>query len=206
MRKLFFLLPVLTLISIKNLDQTINQDGLVDLKDVSVSFTYEVRYATTNNFLKTAVYECERCLLQDEVAKSLDLANTYFCEMGYRIRLFDCYRPLSVQKKMWKIYPNPTYVANPYTKKSVHNRGAAVDLTLEDLETGKMLDMGTDYDFFGREAHQDNMSLPKEVLENRKILREGMQKFGFQPIRTEWWHYSYRKNYRYPVMDDPLCD
>ena len=178
----------------KQLDQFIN------LAEYDQNFTYDIRYATDNNFLKQPIYDCEKCLLLPEVAEALAKANNYFCDLGYQIKIFDCYRPLSAQKKMWEIYPNARYVANPYTKKSVHNRGAAVDLTLIDRK-GKQLDMGTSYDYFGEQAHQAYKDLPKQVLANRKLLREGLEKFGFHIIRTEWWHYDFGKAYSYPVYD-----
>ena len=142
-------------------------------------------------------------MLQPEVAEALLEANQYFCEKGYRIRLYDCYRPLDVQKRMWAKVPRPTYVANPYGKGSIHNKGAAVDMTLETIE-GCYVEMGSDYDFFGRAAHIDNYNFSEEILNNRKILFEGMRKFGFQTVRTEWWHFSYRKNWTYPTLNQPL--
>lgn len=153
--------------------------------------------------MEEQLYECAVCLLQPEVAKALQNANDYFCELGYRIRIFDCYRPLDVQKMMWKKVPNAAYVANPYGKGSVHNRGAAVDITLETLE-GEVLDMGSDYDFFGRAAHIDNTQLPQTVLKNRALLQKGMRMFGFQTIRTEWWHFSFKKNYLFGILNEPL--
>ena len=101
---------------------------------------------------------------------------------------------------MWAAFPNAQYVANPYKSGSVHNRGAAVDISLEKLD-GTPVNMGTDHDFFGREAHIDNTNLPNEVLENRQILQDGMTLFGFETIRTEWWHFNYKKNYSYKIID-----
>ncbi|MEE3225750.1 MAG: M15 family metallopeptidase [Bacteroidota bacterium] len=179
---------------------------LIKIDTLADGFTYDIRYATDNNFLKEAFYDCASCYLRPEVAAALKEANHYFCEKGYRIVLYDCYRPVSAQKKMWAVYPNAQYVANPYTSGSVHNRGAAVDLSLEKLD-GTPLNMGTDFDFFGREAHIDNTSLPQEVLNNRKLLQEGMTRFGFQTIRTEWWHFNYKKNYGFEIIDfDFECD
>jgi D-alanyl-D-alanine dipeptidase len=179
-------------------------DVLVNLKTTSDEFFYDIRYATDNNFLKSSFYDCPNCYLQPDVAEALYLANQYFCELGYYIKLYDCYRPIAKQKLMWAAYPNPMYVANPYTKGSIHSRGAAVDLTLVD-ERGCELDMGTPYDFFGRAAHIDHTNLPKEVLQNRKLLQEGLKKFGFLTIRTEWWHFSYKANYRYKALDLPFA-
>ncbi len=173
---------------------------LVKLDTLKDGFTYDIRYATANNFLKEAFYDCAACYLRPEVAAALKEANHYFCEKGYRIVLFDCYRPVSAQKKMWAVYPNAQYVANPYTTGSVHNRGAAVDISLERLD-GTPVDMGTDHDFFGREAHIDNTDLPEAVLKNRKLLQEGMIRFGFETIRTEWWHFNYKKNYSFEIIN-----
>lgn len=168
-------------------------DGLADttfvrLADFSDGFAYDMRYATENNFLKARVYDCAECYTRVKTAKALIAANREFREKGYRIRFFDCYRPNDVQYKMWELVPNPQYVANP-VKGSIHNKGGAVDITLETL-AGKELDMGTDFDFFGRRAYHDNTDLPEEVLRNRKLLKETMEANGFWAIRTEWWHYN----------------
>ncbi|QGS18222.1 MULTISPECIES: M15 family metallopeptidase [Capnocytophaga] len=166
------------------------QSDFVRLKDLSADFVYELKYATPDNFLKQAVYDCGECYLRKSTAEALVKANEAFKQLGYRIKLFDCYRPLSVQKKMWKILPGTHYVANP-AKGSKHNRGAAVDLTLVDAQ-GKELNMGTPFDFFGKEAHHTYTQHSKEVLENRKLLKETLDKFNFKSIYSEWWHYEYR--------------
>ena len=166
------------------------QSDFVCLKDLSPDFVYELKYATPDNFLKQAVYDCGECYLRKSTAEALVKANEAFKQLGYRIKLFDCYRPLSVQKKMWKILPGTHYVANP-AKGSKHNRGAAVDLTLVDAQ-GKELNMGTPFDFFGKEAHHTYTQHSKEVLENRKLLKETLDKFNFKSIYSEWWHYEYR--------------
>ena len=166
------------------------QSDFVRLKDLSPDFVYELKYATPDNFLKQAVYDCGECYLRKSTAEALVKANEAFKQLGYRIKLFDCYRPLSVQKKMWKILPGTHYVANP-AKGSKHNRGAAVDLTLVDAK-GKELNMGTPFDFFGKEAHHTYTQHSKEVLENRKLLKETLAKYNFKPIYSEWWHYEYR--------------
>ena len=166
------------------------QSDFVRLKDLSPDFVYELKYATPDNFLKQAVYDCGECYLRKSTAEALVKANEAFKQLGYRITLFDCYRPLRVQKKMWKILPGTHYVANP-AKGSKHNRGAAVDLTLVDAQ-GKELNMGTPFDFFGKEAHHTYTEHSKEVLENRKLLKETLNKYNFKSIYSEWWHYEYR--------------
>ncbi|MBA3985381.1 MAG: M15 family metallopeptidase [Flavobacteriales bacterium] len=177
-------------------------EKLVNIETLSSKFLLDIRYATTNNFLKEELYECEACYLLQEVAEAINNANYYFCDRGYIIQFYDCYRPLSVQKRMWAKVPNPIYIADP-ARGSAHNRGIAVDLTLVKKD-GSYIDMGTDYDFFGRKAHTDNFNLPKEILANRKLLQDGLKAFGFATIQSEWWHFSYPKKNSAPLMDAPL--
>lgn len=162
----------------------------VSIKELSGDIVLDIKYATPDNFLKQSVYECGECFLRKETAQALAKVNAELMQKGYRIKVFDCYRPLSVQRKMWKIMPNTPYVANP-AKGSKHNRGAAVDLTLVTLD-GKELDMGTPFDFFGQKAHHSYKNLPKNVLANRTLLKSSMEKHNFSSISSEWWHYDYK--------------
>ncbi len=192
-----YLLQLFTLLSVSSL--LAQQNDFVLLRSLSDDFVFDMKYATPDNFLKQAVYDCGECYLRKSTAKALVKANEEFKSLGYRIKLFDCYRPLSVQKKMWKILPGTHYVANP-AKGSKHNRGAAVDLTLVDAQ-GKELDMGTPFDFFGKKAHHTCTTLPKKVLENRKLLKDVLNKYNFKSIFSEWWHYEYRPEMQSKVED-----
>lgn len=181
---------------------SLNADtSFVRLKALSDDFEYDIRYATSNNFLKQKVYDCEDCYIRKEVAEALIKANSVFLKQGYRIKLFDCYRPLDVQKKMWEIFPDPNYVGNPYKQGSMHNRGGAVDITLVDKTTGKELDMGTDFDHFGEEAHHTYTGHSREIQQNRKLLKLVMESESFNSVRTEWWHYSYQGSANYPISN-----
>lgn len=171
----------------------------VRLADYSTDFSFDMRYATDNNFLKAQVYDCPECYTRAKTAQQLIKANTEFMTMGYHIKFFDCYRPLDVQKKMWKIVSNPIYVADP-AKGSIHNKGGAVDITLVDRE-GNELPMGTEFDFFGEEAHHTYKDFPKEVLQNRNLLRSVMERYGFEPIESEWWHYNLKALVGAPVAN-----
>jgi D-alanyl-D-alanine dipeptidase len=168
--------------------ETIEDSTFVNLKDYSSDFIYNMKYATADNFLKTKVYDCEACYLRYKTVKALIKANEKFIKKGYKIMLFDCYRPLDIQKKMWQIVSNPNYVADP-KKGSIHNRGGAVDITLVD-STGVAINMGTPFDFFGIEASHDYENLPEEVKENRRLLRKIMTRSGFRIFESEWWHYN----------------
>lgn len=191
--RLVFSFLVLVFFSTTNLLQAQNATAIsdttfVNLKDYSADFVYDMKYATTDNFLKAKVYDCAECFLRLKTVKALVKANTKFIQKGYRIQLFDCYRPLDIQKKMWQIVSNPEYVADP-AKGSIHNRGGAVDITLVDTG-GKALDMGTPFDFFGPEASHNYQILSDEVKQNRVFLKQIMQENGFVSFDSEWWHYN----------------
>ena len=186
-----------------NVNIDLSDSSFINLLSLSDKFDLDLKYATSDNFLNEPVYSCSSCFLRLEIAKKLIEANKFFYSMGYHIKLFDCYRPLSVQKKMWEIMPDARYVANPSSRLgSFHNRGSAVDLTLVD-SLGNELNMGTPFDFFGKESHFDFKDLPLEVLKNRILLREGMEMAGFNGIRTEWWHFS---TGNYKTSDIDFCN
>jgi D-alanyl-D-alanine dipeptidase len=147
-----------------------------------------MKYATTDNFLKAKVYDCAECFLRLKTVTALVEVNKKFLEKGYKIKIFDCYRPLDIQKKMWEIVSNPEYVANP-AKGSIHNRGGAVDITLVDSNE-KELDMGTSFDFFGVEASHNYPKVSEEVKQNRILLKTIMTNSGFNSFDSEWWHYN----------------
>ncbi|TDE44994.1 peptidase M15 [Flavobacterium rhamnosiphilum] len=166
----------------------VNDTAFVNLKEYSQDFIYDMKYATTDNFLKAKVYDCAECFLRLKTVTALVEANKKFIKKGYKIKIFDCYRPLDIQKKMWKIVSNPQYVADP-AKGSIHNRGGAVDITLVD-SNGKELDMGTSFDFFGIEASHNYPNVSKVVKENRIVLKTIMISSGFNSFDSEWWHYN----------------
>ncbi len=158
----------------------------------------DIKYATTDNFVKEIIYPCGRFFLRPDVAIVLEEVKKSFAKEGYQLMLFDGYRPRPAQQKLWDKVPNPNYVAPP-SEGSMHNRGVAIDLSLTDAN-GDEMDMGTPYDFFGPEAHHDHMKLSQDILDRRQLLKTIMEKHGFQSIRTEWWHYSYIRS-THPLDD-----
>ena len=169
-------------------ETSINDSTFVNLKQYSQDFEYDMKYATEDNFLKAKVYDCAECFLRLKTVNALIDANKKFLEKCYKIKIFDCYRPLDIQKKMWKIVSNPKYVADP-AKGSIHNRGGAVDITLID-SLGKELDMGTPFDFFGIEASHNYPNVSDNVKQNRILLKTIMTSSGFNSFDSEWWHYN----------------
>jgi D-alanyl-D-alanine dipeptidase len=201
MKKIFLLLGIVFLVSCKStyldakkspilldINKETDDNAFVNLRNYSNDFLFDMKYATSDNFLKEKVYPCDECFLRVKTVKSLLEANKAFLEKGYKIKLYDCYRPIAIQKQMWKIVPNPTYVANP-KKGSIHNKGGAVDITLVD-SLGVELNMGTKFDYFGEEASHNYLNLSEEILENRKFLKEIMLQHNFKSFDSEWWHYN----------------
>ncbi len=155
------------------------------------SILLDLRYATENNFVNEKLYDCGRCFLRPEAAKAIVQANQKLKVKGYRLKMFDCFRPLPIQQKLWDKFQNPNYVTPP-SKGSMHNRGLAVDLTIVN-KNGTELPMGTPFDFFGKEAHHTYTAHSEEINKNRLLLKKTLESVGFKGIRTEWWHYSYTK-------------
>lgn len=170
----------------------LNDTTWVNLKDLHPKIALDLRYATTNNFMELQIYDCGECYLRLATAKALLKAQEELEEQNLGFKMFDCYRPKSAQYKLWKKVPDPRYVSPP-SKGSMHSRGGALDLTIIELENQEELEMGTEYDYFGRKAYWVNKDLPAEVLDNRQLLRSTLEKHGFKTVTTEWWHFSYRR-------------
>ena len=177
--------------------------GLVEATTRVPDLVVELRYATDENFLGRAVYpEDARCLLLPAVAERLARAERALEAAGFRLKAWDCYRPLRVQWAMWRLVHRPGYVADPRMG-SNHNRGAAVDVTLVTRD-GAAVDMPTPFDTFGPEAHHGSSAGTAEARANRERLRRAMMEAGFRPNRMEWWHYDAPEARGVPVLDVPL--
>ena len=150
----------------------------------------DIRYATENNFTEKQIYECGRCFLRPALAEKVTAIQEEINRRhGWRLKLYDCYRPSPAQALLWEIVPDARYVTPP-DQGSMHNRGLAVDINIVD-EHGVEMDMGTPYDDFTRLSHTDHRDLlPPEVMKNRDTLTQLMLDQGLTGIRTEWWHYS----------------
>lgn len=172
---------------------------LFELTKLTDNIILDIKYATPDNFTKQVLYDEARFFLRESTAKKFLNAVKDFEKMGYKVRVFDGYRPLSVQKKMWKILPDEKFVADP-AKGSRHNRGGAVDMTLTD-KNGKDINMGTPYDDFTEKAHPLYKDFPADVLKNREIIKSVMEKNGFSQFPTEWWHYDDKDWEKFGIID-----
>ena len=176
---------------------------LVDIQTINPNIVLDIRYATTNNFLEEELYQVAKCALRKEVAEQLSMVQNDLEEIDLGLKVFDCYRPLSVTKKMWEVLPDSRYVANP-ERGSRHNRGAAVDVSLVDLKTGIELEMPTDYDDFSEKAWRTYEGNEPEVKENSDLLASMMEERGFEPLITEWWHFDFEGWEKYSILDVSL--
>ncbi len=176
--------------------------GLADVSALVPDAVLDLRYATGQNVTGRPLYPPgARCLLQPPVAARLVRAAELLRARGFRLRLWDCYRPRSVQKLLFAKESRPGFVADPSRGGSHHNRGAAVDLGLVDL-SGSAVALPTDFDDFtprARASATDGVS--PEARAHRAALREAMVAAGFVPSRSEWWHFSAPEAHGSPLLD-----
>ena len=179
-------------------------ENLIDIQEINSDVLVDLKYATLDNFMKEKMYSrMNRAFLQKDVALRLSNCQDYLSRIkpGYKLLIYDALRPVSVQQKMWDAMDSlppverGKYVSNPKNR-SLHNLGAAVDLTICD-EFGNPLDMGTKYDDFREIAYPElekhflkTGELTNRHLENRELLRKVMRKEAFRNIPTEWWHFN----------------
>ena len=198
-------------------DITMDPSGFVVLADFVPSVIQEIRYYSTYNFIgeRIAGYEEPCALITKEAARALKAVSGELFVKGYRLKVFDAYRPAAAVRQfvLWGIedtdirmkpyfYPGlekqDLFRRGYIAKRSSHSRGSAVDLTLLDMSTGKELDMGSPFDLFSEVSHPDCRSITEEQFENRMLLQSAMVRNGFEPMDCEWWHFM--------LKDEPYPD
>ena len=208
---------------------TMDPSGFVVLADYVPGILQEIRYYSTYNFIGDRVdgYEEPCALLTREAARALKTVSNEMFVQGYRLKVFDAYRPAGAVRHfvLWGIedmdvrmkpyfYPGlqkqELFEKGYIASKSSHSRGSTVDLTLFDMKTGKELDMGSPFDFFGEISHPDCRDITEEQYSNRMLLRRAMIRGGFTPIDCEWWHFTLGNEpypdvyFEFPVSSDYL--
>ncbi|MBR2280389.1 MAG: M15 family metallopeptidase [Ruminococcus sp.] len=212
-----------------NSDTKMNPAGFVVLSEFIPDIIQEIRYHSTYNFIGERIdgYEEPCALLTKEAARALKTVSKEMMVQGYRLKIFDAYRPACAVKHfiLWGIedtdirmkpffYPDldkeELFEKGYIAKLSSHSRGSTVDLTLLDMNTGKELDMGSPFDLFSPASHPDYKGITEEQYSNRMMLRSVMLRNGFKPIDCEWWHFTldnepYPDTYfEFPVSSDYL--
>ena len=183
----------------------VEQDTLqtmVELKSLIHNLQYDLRYACKDNFTGKRLYprNTHTTYLRLKPALALAKVAEELKEQGLGIKIWDAYRPYRTTIQFWELIHDERFVANP-SKGSGHNRGTAVDLTLVDLKTGKELEMPTPFDDFSPAAYHGATNIDDTRIRNRILLKTTMEKFGFVPLETEWWHYSWPGASAYDVLD-----
>ena len=190
--------------------------GFVLLADFVPHIIQEIRYHSSYNVIGERIdgYEDACAMLTKEAARALKSVSSELIVQGYRLKVFDAYRPARAVKHfvLWGIedqdirmkpyfYPDlekqELFAKGYIARLSSHSRGSTVDLTLLDMKTGKEVDMGSPFDLFDEISHPDCTAITQEQYENRMILRNSMLRNGFLPIDCEWWHFTL-KNEPYP--------
>lgn len=170
-------------------------DELVRVLDHIPGMRQRLAYATEDNFTGQQIYEFYEAYLRYGTVKKLAKANGELAEYGLGLLIWDGFRPVSAQAKLWEICPDPTFVSHPVTGSRSHCRGSAVDVTLVDLETGEELTMPTGFDDFSDYADRDYSDCSEEAAKNARLLEEVMIRHGFKPYSAEWWHYTDTEEY-----------
>lgn len=174
---------------------------LVNLEKFIPGILLDIRYASKNNFTGEPIYRIARAYARKPVAIALKKAQADFEKLGYRIKIYDGYRPYSATVKFYELMKgDTTYVANPY-KGSRHNRGCAIDMTIVDKATGKELQMPSDYDAMQKESWPSTPVADPQIRKNREVLIQVMEKNGFKVYSTEWWHYDFIGWDKFEVMN-----
>lgn len=175
---------------------------LVDVAAMDASIKLDVRYATSNNFLGTPVYESARAFLQRPAAEAVVRASQKLHAFGYGLLIHDAYRPWYVTKIFWDATPGDKhiFVADP-SQGSRHNRGCAVDITLYSLGNGEAVTMPSGYDEMSERAYPTYSGGSDLERWRRDLLRRYMEAEGFQVYEYEWWHFDFKDWKQYPILN-----
>lgn len=184
-------------------------EGLVLLEDLDPTFIIDLKYATKDNFFETAVYPVAECAIRLETGEKLVKAHEIVKEKGYTMKVWDAYRPISVQCELYEMFPGTPFVAKPPNPpitsgfRPRHNNGMAVDITLVD-SNGKKLEMPSEFDDFTEKACPTGKLMSEEARENINYLMDVMLGLGFRIHDGEWWHYVDGVEDPTPYLDIPL--
>lgn len=165
-------------------------DEYVIVKKYIPDIYVELRYATENNFTGVKIYDFTEAYLRYGTVKKLAQVQKELKQHGYSLKIWDAYRPFEAQQKLWEVYPDPNYVANPANGMKKHNLGGTVDITMVAAD-GTVISMPTEFDDFSLKADRDYSDIEdEEAVKNVMILQNAMENNGFTGYQGEWWDYS----------------
>lgn len=172
-----------------------SDEDMVLILDYIPDMVIDLKYATIDNFTGQVIYENDDAYLRYGTVKKLMQVQEELKTLGYKLVLWDGYRPVAAQFKLWDICPDSTYVANPNKGFSKHSRGNTVDITIVTLD-GQLVEMPTGFDDFTKEADRDYSDVSEAAAKNSQLLEDIMTKAGFKGYSGEWWHYSDTTEYQ----------
>ena len=176
------------------------ENTLLNLEGFVTNLRKDVKYATTDNVTRQVLYSTPGVFLRKPAAEALKKIAEELALNGIGLVVYDAYRPYSITKKIWDFVLNEDFAASPKTG-SRHNRGCAIDIGLYDIVSGELLEMPTVFDDFTEKANHKYMKISPQQRINRALLRTVMEKHGFQPLESEWWHYDYSSWKSFDLMD-----
>ena len=174
----------------------IRDDVFVKVEDHIPEVIVDLKYATEDNFTGKVIYDFKDAYLRYGTVKKLVKVQQQLKEQGYLMKIWDAFRPVEAQFKLWEVCPDDTFVANPVTGYSSHSRGNTVDITITDMQGG-YIEMPTAFDDFSEKAMRTYIGISEEAKNNSIFLEKLMEKEGFIPYKNEWWHFS--DKIEYPV-------
>lgn len=174
-----------------NLDEMPDREAgdFVKVKDYIPDIVVELKYATSDNFTGTVVYDFTEVYLRYSTVLKLMDVQAELREQGLKLKIWDAFRPLDAQEKLWYAKPDPNYVSNPWNGNNSHSRGHTVDVTLVDAN-GKALEMPSGFDEFTTYADRDYSDCTDAAARNAQLLQEVMERHGFTGLQSEWWHFT----------------
>jgi len=179
--------------------ELVPDNQFVRVIDYIPSIYVDLKYSTTDNFTGSVIYEFTDAYLRYGTVKKLATIQDKLTEQGYSLKIWDAFRPVAAQFKLWQIYPDPVYVANPNTGYSSHSKGNTLDVTLVNLD-GTAVEMPSEFDEFSALADRDYSDVSIAAKTNASLLEGMMTNNGFNAYSGEWWHFS--DTIAYPVEED----
>ena len=191
-------------VPVVNLDEMPKREpgDFVKVRDYIPDLVVELKYATTSNFTGLVVYDFTEVYLRYSTVLKLMDVQAELRDQGYRLKIWDAFRPLKAQEKLWNAKPDPRYVSNPWTGTNSHSRGNTIDVTLVNAE-GREVEMPTGFDDFTSYADRDYSDCTDAAAKHALLLQQTMEKHGFVGLQSEWWHFTEETDYEIEKVFDP---
>jgi len=173
--------------------------NLIEITEKKHNVSIELAYATKKNFTGNKIYNKNKCYIHKDAEPYLIEAINIAKKLGYKIKIYDAYRPIKAQKFLWDFWPDKNFITPPEIG-SPHSRGTAIDLTL--MKNNKVINMGTKFDYLKNKSFHGNTTISQIAQKNRIILLGIMSTAGWDFYKNEWWHYQLFNSKKWPLIND----